>query len=90
MKKTQLTTEEILKSGKFPAITTTEEFEDDIKKTTTFKLDKINAITLTTNEKIASANYVTIQMDGRKKNLLFEFDDRKEAKEFYEYVMERW
>jgi len=88
MEKTPLTTEGILKSGRFPAIETVEKLGNFVNSTSTFRLDRINAVILNKGEK-GKQDRVMIHMDGSE-GLLFKFDSYRNAKEFYDYIMDRW
>lgn len=88
MKKTHQIVEEILRSGKFPAITTEERLDSTVTRILTFRLDKVNAVILERKER-GSSSHVTIHMDGSE-NIHFEFESYIEAEEHYKYVMERW
>ena len=82
----QLTVEKILSEGKYPAITVEETMGDLGSSSTTFRLDKVNTVTLSKSKK---ENQVIIGMDGSA-NLTFRFDTPQEADELFTYVMDRW
>jgi len=88
MKKTGLTTEEINQSGKFPIITTNERLRNLDYSTTSFRIDRINSLTLVKEEE-GIQNHVVVQMQGSQE-LLFKFNSFSEAKEFYDYIANRW
>jgi len=93
MKKTQLNTEEITESGKFPAIKTTETSKgtigaQTIMNTTVFRLDKVNAIILA-RIGIENSDRVIVKMDGGTE-LQYDCDNYQEAEEFYNYLLDKW
>ena len=93
MKKTQLNTEEITESGKFPAIKTTETSKgtigaQTIMNTTVFRLDKVNAITLE-RKGDAAEDRVIIKMEGGT-DLQYNCDSYHEAEEFFNYILDKW
>jgi len=93
MKATETTVEKILKSGKFPAIKTTETMRSPhgaqtIVNTTVFKLDKVNAITLA-RQGVKNSDCVIIRMDGGT-DLQYDCGHYKEAEDFFKYILDKW
>jgi len=93
MKIAQASVKEITKSGKFPAIRTTETTKGSIGaqtvvSTTVFRLDKVNAITLE-RKGDAAEDRVIIKMEGGT-DLQYNCDSYHEAEEFFNYILDKW
>lgn len=88
-KKDDLTIKDILREGKFPAIVVEEKIgEIGTTTTITFRLDKVNAVTLSINTK-TNKSEIIVQMDGSEK-ITFRFETLQEAEKLHTYIMNRW
>ena len=88
-KLSQVTIERILSEGKFPAIVVEEKEGDLGSSSTTFRLDKVNAVILTRKGTQDESDHVTIKMEGNT-DLQYNCDSYQEAEDFFNYVIEKW
>lgn len=88
-KNDNLTIKDIISEGKFPAIVVEEKLgELGTINTIIFRLDKVNAVTLSINIK-TNKSEVIIHMDGSEK-ITFKFETLQDAESLHTYVMDKW